>query len=154
MNLKSLKIALIASGALCVAVHSFGQSDFAPTTAPNEFGPPLSALGALPKRQSAISPKEASSQLSSPIVLGLNEIVRSELPDSEKEETYHFWLVDLPEGEFKGVMDMWPKGGGSAAINASLDWCASDGKPQSQLHFINFGDDSADHGYRPLRCLP
>ncbi len=85
--------------------------------------------------------------------------VAGSLPDSTATNRVHWWLVDLPAGSYRAVLEMHPEGAKSAA-DMKLQWFTVDGKPLRGLgHFGSIDKERAVFPFqwesaqrRLLRC--
>jgi hypothetical protein len=78
-----------------------------------------------------VAKKIPSSDLKAPVPLALGEVVGSRLDDSEKTSKYHYWLVDLPAGRYKFVLDVRNAAGNWSlfpTVGGRLHWCYQDGR--------------------------
>ena len=92
--------------------------------------------------------KAPSSDAAAPSGLALGEIVNGRLGESTKTGKFHYWLVDLPPGSYKIVLDVRRADGESSPIGGELMWFSLDGERIGRAGLMN--------GHRPSfsRDLP
>jgi VWFA-related protein len=99
----------------------------APTT------PAASTVKAETAADTPISDKTPSTDLNAPLALKLGEVVKGRLGDSDKTGKYHYWLVDLPAGKYKFVLDVKRADEKDSNIGGSLYMMRSDGKEGEKI---------------------
>jgi hypothetical protein len=94
----------------------------------------------------AISDKAPSSDPNAPVALALGEVVKGRLGDSEKTGKHHYWLLDLPAGSYKFVLDVKRADEKDLNIGGSLYMMTSDGKQGEKIGTMN----DIDHRHRSV----
>ena len=98
------------------------------------LGQSSTAPGAISKSPTnAVSSKKAGAEITSPTSLELGEVIRGSLVNSEKMETYHYWLVDLPAGKYKCVVDLGTNDGQEVAYVVDLQFYSQTGEKVGPL---------------------
>jgi VWFA-related protein len=92
----------------------------------------------------AISDKAPSSDLGAPVALNLGEVVKGRLADSGKSGKYHYWLVDLPAGKYKFVLDVRRADDKDSNIGGDLYLVSPEGKETNKIGSMN----EIDHRHR------
>jgi hypothetical protein len=84
-----------------------------------------------------VSDKAPSPTLDSPVPLAVGEVVKGRLGNSQETGKSHYWLVDLPAGNYKAVIDIRRADEADSNVGGSLDWYSADGQKMDQLGLIN-----------------
>lgn len=84
-----------------------------------------------------ISDKDPSSDVSAPTPIKLGEIVTGRLGNSGETGKYHFWLVNLPAGKYKVILDVKRADDSGGNIGGSLQWFSPDGEKMDGLGGMN-----------------
>jgi Mg-chelatase subunit ChlD len=92
--------------------------------------PPASAEAA---PGTAISDKAPSSDLNAPVPLTLGEVVKGRLGKSDETKKYHYWLLDLPAGHYKFVLDVKRADERDSNIGGELSMMKPDGKEGKKI---------------------
>ncbi len=71
---------------------------------------------------SPISSKAPSSDVNSPVPMKVGEVVNGRLGNSDETGKHHFWLVDLPAGNYKFVLDVRRADDQNSLVGGSLEW--------------------------------
>lgn len=112
--------------------------------------PPSTAAASTLKAETAadtpVTDKTPSTDPSAPVALKLGEVVKGRLADSEKTGKYHYWLLDLPAGKYKFVLDVKRADEKDLNIGGSLYMMTSDGKEGEKIGIMN----EADHRRRSV----
>jgi VWFA-related protein len=87
-----------------------------------------------------ISDKTPSTDPNAPVALNLGEVVKGRLGDSDKTGKYHYWLLDLPAGKYKFVLDLKRADERDLNIGGSLYMMTSDGKEGEKIGIMNETD--------------
>jgi VWFA-related protein len=93
-----------------------------------------------------ISNKNPSTDPNAPVALNLGEVVKGRLGDSEKTGKYHYWLLDLPPGKYKFVLDLTRADEKDSNIGGSLYMMTPEGKEGQKIGNMN----EADHRRRSV----
>ena len=93
-----------------------------------------------------ISGKNPSTDPNSPIALNLGEVVKGRLGDSEKTGKYHYWLLDLPPGKYKFVLDLKRADEKDSNIGGNLYMMTAEGKEGQKIGIMN----ALDHRHRSV----
>jgi VWFA-related protein len=93
-----------------------------------------------------ISDKNPSTDPNSPVALNLGEVVKGRLGDSEKTGKYHYWLLDLPPGKYKFVLDLKRADEKDSNIGGSLHMMTPEGKEGQKIGNMN----KLDHRHRSV----
>jgi hypothetical protein len=88
----------------------------------------------------AISDKNPSTDPNAPVTLNLGEVVKGRLGDSDKTGKYHYWLLDLPPGKYKFVLDLKRADEKDLNIGGSLYMTTPDGKEGQKIGIMNETD--------------
>jgi VWFA-related protein len=106
--------------------------------------PPPPAAAATARAETAadtpVSHKTPSTDPNAPVALKLGEVVKGRLGDSEKTGKYHYWLLDLPAGKYKFVLDVKRADDKDSNIGGSLYMMTSDGKEGEKIGIMNKSD--------------
>jgi VWFA-related protein len=106
--------------------------------------PPPPAAAATARAETAadtpVSDKTPSTDPNAPVPLKLGEVVKGRLGDSEKTGKYHYWLLDLPAGKYKFVLDVKRADDKDSNIGGSLYMMTSDGKEGEKIGIMNKSD--------------
>jgi VWFA-related protein len=84
-----------------------------------------------------VSDKTPSTDLNAPVALKLGEVVKGRLGDSDKTGKYHYWLLDLPAGKYKFVLDVKRADEKDLNIGGSLYMMTPDGKEGEKIGIMN-----------------
>ena len=87
-----------------------------------------------------ISDKNPSTDPNAPVALNLGEVVKGRLGDSDKTGKYHYWLLDLPPGKYKFVLDLKRADEKDSNIGGSLYMTTPDGKEGQKIGIMNETD--------------
>jgi VWFA-related protein len=87
-----------------------------------------------------VSDKTPSTDPNAPVALNLGEVVKGRLGDSEKTGKHHYWLLDLPAGKYKFVLDVKRADEKDLNIGGSLYMMTSDGKEGEKIGIMNETD--------------
>jgi hypothetical protein len=87
-----------------------------------------------------ISKKNPSTDPNAPVALNLGEVVKGRLGDSDKTGKYHYWLLDLPPGKYKFVLDLKRADEKDSNIGGSLYMTTPDGKEGQKIGIMNETD--------------
>lgn len=91
-----------------------------------------------------ISSKEPSSDIHAPVPIDLNEIVTGRLAVSSETGKSHYWLIAVPAGKYKIVLDVKRADDrADAFVGGNLDWFSMDGQKLG-----NLGWTQAPNAYR------
>jgi hypothetical protein len=124
-------------------VDSPGQPTDPPVDPPGPPGPTVVSKADNPgetKVTVVASRTPASTNFKQPARLEVGTYVSGILDVSEETGKYHYWLLDIPEGKYKLVLDVQRSDGGDSNIGATLDWCRDDGKPYGVCGWMNLTD--------------
>jgi VWFA-related protein len=106
--------------------------------------PPSTAAAPTVKTETAadtpVSDKTPSTDPNAPVALKPGEVVKGRLGDSEKTGKYHYWLLDLPAGKYKFVLDVKRADDKDSNIGGSLYMMTSDGKEGEKIGIMNKSD--------------
>jgi hypothetical protein len=105
--------------------------------------PPVSAEAA---PGTAISDKTPSGDLNAPVPLTLGEVVKGRLADSDATKKYHYWLLDLPAGHYKFVLDVKRADEKDSNVGGELSLMEPDGKEGKKIG----GMIAIDHRHRSV----
>jgi hypothetical protein len=72
----------------------------------------------------------ASADPSRPTLLNLGTIAKGRVDPRSRTNQAHYWLVDLPAGEYKAVVDMERSDRRNSNIQGNLSWLGVNGKDQ------------------------
>lgn len=82
----------------------------------------------------AISSKEPSADIHTPVPIDLNEIVTGRLAVSSETGKSHYWLIAVPPGRYKLVLDVRRADDrADAFVGGNLDWFSTDGQKLGNL---------------------
>jgi serine/threonine protein kinase len=84
-----------------------------------------------------IAEQTASTDRQAPTPLALGEVVTARLDAGGQTEPGHYWLVDLPSGDYKLVVDARRTDDAESNLGASLEWVEPDGSTRNALGSIN-----------------
>jgi hypothetical protein len=106
--------------------------------------PPSTAAAPTIKTETAadtpVSDKTPSTDPNAPVALKLGEVIKGRLGDSDKNGKYHYWLLDLPAGKYKFVLDVKRADDKDLNIGGSLYMMTSDGKEGDKIGIMNETD--------------
>jgi VWFA-related protein len=87
-----------------------------------------------------ISDKNPSTDPNAPVALNLGEVVKGRLGDSDKTGKYHYWLLDLPPGKYKFVLDLKRADEKDSNIGGNLYMTTPGGKEGQKIGIMNETD--------------
>jgi hypothetical protein len=152
-----LLVAAAAAAALVLAVAGLAwlrtPSDSAPPDAtPVAAGTRESSVAGGGAGAGTVTPAVAgrgpSTDSSAPAPLALGEVVTGRLAASREAPKYHYWLVDVPPGDYKIVVDARRTDEAESNIIANLDWYDTDGTRRGEAGNLN------DIGHRTRSIFP
>jgi hypothetical protein len=88
-------------------------------------------------RDEEINSTAPSSDVKSPAALPLGKVVAGRLGESDKTGKYHYWLVDLPAGSYKAVLDIKRADDKHSNVAGMLEWFSLEGKKLDRLGQMN-----------------
>ena len=96
-------------------------------------------------RVDAVNLREVTQlQKNAPTPLALGEVVTGRLAASNEPGRRHYWVVDLPAGDFKPVVDARRTDDDKSNIIATISWVDDDGATGGQIGNLNaIGDRTA-----------
>ena len=96
-----------------------------------------------------ISEKEASTDVKAPVPIELGEVVVSKLTGrSDPNRVKHYWLVSLPAGKFKAIIDAKSGSGKKEGLGFQLAWLSLEGIAVADLGTLS------DSYYRGRTVIP
>ena len=85
----------------------------------------------------SIAEKSPSFEKNAPTPLALREVVTGRLAPSNETGRRHYWVVDLPAGDFKLVVDARRTDDDESNIIATISWVDDDGATGGQIGIVN-----------------
>ena len=103
-----------------------------------EVAPPApTELPVIETAEVPASKVKASTNPQAPAPLELGSYVSGRLDDSRKSKKYHYWLVDVPAGDYKLFLDYKRADGVDSNLQAELHWMKPDGTLGDRIGDIN-----------------
>ncbi len=154
----ALLVSLIGVAAVACVLVVLATRHFGPASGradlPNPAGPPIAIEKGkepaieLPKVRTEIASKAtASTDVKKPGQLTLGAVVKGRVDPMSRTSKSHYWLYDLPAGNYKAVADMERSDRDSSNIQATLFWLNQDGGGQQLLGHFNDIDYRARHTF-------
>ncbi|MGI8602214.1 MAG: hypothetical protein ACR2OZ_04355 [Verrucomicrobiales bacterium] len=94
----------------------------------------------------AISDKAPSGDFKAPVALALGEVVKGRLAKSDETKKYHYWLLDLPAGKYKFVLDVKRADERDSNVGGRLFMINPDGKEGKRIGAMS----QIDHRHRSV----
>ena len=118
-----------------IAVVALGAGTVGAWWALRSVEPPPGLTTGAPTR--SISEKSPSFEKNAPTPLALGEVVTGRLAPSNETGRRHYWVVDLPAGDFKLVVDARRTDDDESNIIATISWVDDDGATGDQIGNLN-----------------
>lgn len=117
---------------------AFKESSHQPASVAN---PLLQTTPAAQEAPRAVVDRDASADISKPAALQISEVVKNRLAVSADTGRFHYWLVSLPPGRYKVIIDVQRADDKWGPTGTDLAWFSLDGQKLGDLGHVGRPDD-------------
>jgi hypothetical protein len=110
-------------------------------------GPPASSPATQPAAIT-VTPVRPAADLASAVPLPLGQVVTARLDEKPDPSTRHFWLIDVPAGDYKLVWEARPTSNTWTNVGCTIDLLTPDGENLDRVLLVS------DVGYRVRAVAP